>query len=291
MGRTGIWLTLLGMGMLTGCTPKSPEVVAQAPAQRAAPPQITPLTTLTLDPNLASVVQRVIDKSSFDLPVRAHPSVVRTVAYIQTQPQARAIMEASLQNAGRYKSQVIDVLARDHLPADLFYVAQAESAFLSPALKGKGQLLGLWQFIPSTARHYGLRVDGGVDDRTDVFKCTDAATRLLLDLQHTFNDWALTVTGYNAGAAILERAMEVAGSRDVWTVIETPDALPEESRSYLPLVYAHAIISRDPAAFGFTSKVDTTTRQDLETSWDRYYSIRYAPVSLLGLTPSTGKLP
>lgn len=274
----GVLLGAVGAG---GCAPREtlppPEAAPPAPREAAAAPEVfvVPPFTPQVQAALEVEARAVIGQARFSIPVSARPAVLRTLHHIQHHGEARALMEASLAGAARYRKEISAVLSRDGLPVELFHVAQAESAFLAADLQGKGLAVGLWQLVPSTARHYGLRVGDGFDDRTDVFKSTDAAARLLVDLHATFQDWELAITGFYAGAGIVSRGLELAGTRDAWALLETPDALPAECRGYLPYVYALAIVSQAPTRFGFNPKEDPAWMADVQRDFPRYYTHRY----------------
>jgi membrane-bound lytic murein transglycosylase D len=108
---------------------------------------------------------------------------------------------------------------------------------------------GLWQFMPATARQYGLRVDGDVDERTDPDKATPAAARYLNYLHDRFGDWTLAVAAYNCGEGRVERLMRKHDARTFWQLVEA-GALPRETERYVPSIIAATIISRDPRAHG-----------------------------------------
>ncbi|MGH9510050.1 MAG: lytic transglycosylase domain-containing protein [Terriglobales bacterium] len=118
------------------------------------------------------------------------------------------------------------------LPVDLLAVGWVESRFDPTALSPKGAR-GIWQFMPETARHYGLLVGEGRDDRTDLVLSTRAAARHLADLYHRFGDWPLAVAAYNAGAERIEAAVTRAGTRNFWSL---QPWLPTETQGYVPAV-------------------------------------------------------
>jgi hypothetical protein len=128
--------------------------------------------------------------------------------------------------------------ALDPLPAILQSVARVESAGDALALSPKGAR-GLMQFMPETARRYGLRVDAKDDERTDPAKSSAAATRYLQDLFSHFGDWQLALAGYNAGEARVEQAIRRSGLREFDLLL---GFLPEETRRYVP-----AVMNRVPA--------------------------------------------
>ncbi len=124
------------------------------------------------------------------------------------------------------------VFAEEGVPQELLVVAEVESGFDPRALSAKGAR-GLWQFMPETARRYGLRVDTRVDERLHVARSTRAAARYLRDLHLLFGDWQLALAAYNAGEQRLANAIERAGSR---AFADLATRLPEETRRYVPAV-------------------------------------------------------
>jgi membrane-bound lytic murein transglycosylase D len=104
------------------------------------------------------------------------------------------------------------------------------------ALSPKGAR-GVWQFMPETARRYGLVVNGLRDDRTDIEKSTRAAVRYLRDLYGQFGDWSLALAAYNAGERSVRAAMDRSGFREFRSISDRM-LLPAETRSYVPAVTA-----------------------------------------------------
>ncbi len=118
-------------------------------------------------------------------------------------------------------------------------VAYVESRNNPQALSPKGAR-GIYQFMPDTARRYGLRVGAGHDERTDPLKSRVAAARYLEDLFEQFGDWKLALAAYNAGEGRVQGIIERTGIRDfmqmAWLKL-----LPEETRRYVPAVLAHQV--------------------------------------------------
>lgn len=142
---------------------------------------------------------------------------------------------------------VVEPILRTHgVPTDLVAVILVESGGRATALSPKGAR-GLWQLMPDTARHYGLRVDEIQDDRLDLFKATDAAARYLHDLYAQFGDWRLALAAYNTGEANVVSAVLRAHTQD-FDQLTNLRLLPLETRNYVPRVLAAAPSIGQPSA-------------------------------------------
>ncbi|MEM9325768.1 MAG: LysM peptidoglycan-binding domain-containing protein [Bacteroidota bacterium] len=122
-------------------------------------------------------------------------------------------------------------LAKYNLPDELKYLAIVESG-LRPNAISRANAVGLWQFISSTGRIYGLKGDWYVDDRMDPYEATDAACRHLKDLYNMFGNWELALAAYNCGPGNVRKAIRRSGyKKTFWEVYRY---LPRETRSYVP---------------------------------------------------------
>ncbi|QID32909.1 lytic transglycosylase domain-containing protein [Pampinifervens florentissimum] len=161
----------------------------------------------------------------------------------------RRFFELTLQRANYYMPLIKPIVRKHGLPEELALLPVIESAFNNFAVSRSGAA-GLWQFIPSTARRYGLRVDQFVDERFDVLKATDAAMRYLKDLYSMFGNWELALASYNCGENCVARR---TGGIDFWA---TQRFLPEETRNYVPAFFAVLLLARDPEKYGLSVKVE-----------------------------------
>jgi membrane-bound lytic murein transglycosylase D len=124
------------------------------------------------------------------------------------------------------------------MPDELKHLAIIESA-LNPLAKSPAGALGLWQFIPSTARLYNLRVDGEVDERIDPERSTDAALSYLKDLHRIYGDWLLAIAAYNCGPGNVNKALKKAAAAGKGRDFKSIRAyLPRETVGYVPAFVA-----------------------------------------------------
>lgn len=130
-------------------------------------------------------------------------------------------------------------LSDQHMPLELKYLSMVESELRTDVESGSGAV-GLWQFMPSTAKHYGLRIESWLDERRDPESATAAAVIYLKDLYTEFGNWELVVGAYNCGSGRMRRAVRKAGSNDFAQVARH---LPEQTQEYLAKFYAAAYVS------------------------------------------------
>lgn len=120
-------------------------------------------------------------------------------------------------------------LEKAGLPKELKYLAMVESG-LYPTIESPVGAVGLWQFMPQTARHYKLQINEYVDERRDPYRATESAVKLLGDLYKQFKDWELVLAAYNCGPGRVRRAIRAAGSKDYNRI---KGYLPKQTREYL----------------------------------------------------------
>jgi membrane-bound lytic murein transglycosylase D len=150
----------------------------------------------------------------------------------------------------RHRGMVQSIFAEFNLPSDLVFLSLVESGFSTSAVS-RSKAVGPWQFIKSTAKIYGLRVDHWIDERRDPVKSTLAAAQYLRDLYHLFGSWPLAMAAYNAGEGKVGRALARTEGADYWDLTDTK-LLKRETKEYVPRFLAAALIAKDPARFGLT---------------------------------------
>jgi membrane-bound lytic murein transglycosylase D len=185
-----------------------------------------------------------------DLPIHPDAKVERFVNYFTKNNDGRKLFRALLQRSGRYRGIVEPALHDKMLPRDLMALVAVESGF-SPTAVSTAGATGLWQFMPDTARAYGLAVESDYDERRSVTRATDAGTRLLADLYDKFGSWELALAAYNMGYKGMLNVVRDTGSNDFWTLSKITGALPEESVLYVPKIMAVALILNNLERFGF----------------------------------------
>lgn len=130
-----------------------------------------------------------------------------------------------------YFPMIEDVFSSYDIPLELKYMAVIESA-LNPNAVSRVGATGLWQFMASTGRMYGLTINSVVDERRDPVKATHAAARYLKDLYKIYNDWILVIAAYNCGPGNVNKAIARSGNKkDYWDIYYR---LPRETRGYIP---------------------------------------------------------
>ncbi|MEM6262422.1 MAG: LysM peptidoglycan-binding domain-containing protein [Bacteroidota bacterium] len=128
-----------------------------------------------------------------------------------------------------------EALDREGMPVELKYLPVVESA-LNPHARSRVGATGLWQFMLSTGRLYGLKVNSYVDERKNPFKATEAALRYLKNAHREFGDWLLAIASYNCGVGNVRKAIiRSGGKRNFWQIMPY---LPRETRGYVPAFIA-----------------------------------------------------
>lgn len=157
--------------------------------------------------------------------------------------------ERMLGRANQYFPVFEYYLAKHQMPESLKYLAVAES-MLVPGAVSPARAAGLWQLMPTTARAMGLRVDGTVDERLDMYRATEAAVLMLKDLHEQFGDWHLALAAYNCGPGRVRRAIRAAGGYTYYPKVKR--FLPTESQQYVAAYVAAAYTINYYGDYGLT---------------------------------------
>ena len=225
-----------------------------APEQKAEPAPIdeaNEVTNYPVDPNLKAKATAEIKTTHSDLPLMMTDQVAGYINYFST--RGRPTLEHGLTLSGRYREMIERILKEEGVPQELIYVAQAESGFHPYAVSRAGAR-GIWQFMGSRARAYNLHRDLWVDDRQDPEKSTRAAAHHLKDLYNQFGDWYLAMAAYNSGPGTVQSAVKRTGYADFWELYRR-NVLPRETRNYVPIIVAVAIMAKNPSQYGLQTIV------------------------------------
>lgn len=150
-----------------------------------------------------------------------------------------------IKRANRYFPIIEPILKENNIPDDLKYLMVIESS-INPLAKSGAGAAGLWQFMPTTAKEYGMEVNNCVDERYDVEKATRAACKYLKNSYAKYGDWASVAASYNAGQARISRQLaiqNVTNSLDLHLV--------EETSRYVYRIIAAKLLFSNPSDFGF----------------------------------------
>lgn len=150
-----------------------------------------------------------------------------------------------MEDAHMFIPAIKQILSEYQIPAEFLFLAMAESNFSNRAYSHK-KAVGLWQFMPATARFYHLRIDTYVDERRDFIKATKAAAKYLSTLHKRFGKWYLAAIAYNCGGGALNHAISKAGS-DELNVLTDEDKkyIPKESRNYIRKILALMLVGNN----------------------------------------------
>jgi len=153
------------------------------------------------------------------------------------------------------------IFAEEGVPLDVTWLGQVESAW-KPKAVSWAAASGLWQFIPSTGRMYGLRQNAYIDERNSYEQATRASARHLKDLSKRYNgNWELAMAAYNTGAGNIDRAISRAGTANFWMIYPY---IAQETRNYVPNILAVILIAKNPEKYGFRGiKSDTPMSYDV----------------------------
>ena len=175
-----------------------------------------------------------------------NPLIQQFINYYQG--RNRSTMENGLRRSGQYMRLARKIFAEEGVPVDITWLGQVESAW-KPKAVSWASASGLWQFIPSTGRMYGLRQNAYIDERNSFEQATRASARHLKDLAKRYNgNWELAMAAYNTGAGNIDRAISRAGSANFWMIYPY---IAQETRNYVPNILAVILIAKNPEKYGF----------------------------------------
>ncbi len=186
----------------------------------------------------------VIDDREGHIPLVTNSQVESYIRYFQG--KGRKGFNIWLRRYVQYKELILPILEEYDLPEELIVVSMIESGF-DPKAVSKAKAVGLWQFMYSTGKQYGLKRNWYIDERQDPVKSTRAAAKYFVDLYDEFEDWYLVLAAYNTGPGRLNRALNLHETSDYWQLY----SLPKDTKNYIPYYLSSAIILKNPEKYGF----------------------------------------
>ncbi|WP_417912081.1 LysM peptidoglycan-binding domain-containing protein [Candidatus Electronema sp. TJ] len=237
-----------GQCQIAATTGQAPQTgIIEAP-NRPEPPLVSgPLPQPAETAAQPESVKNAAKRAACDFPVLVNRQVQFYLDLYQG--KQRKHFSRWLERSALYMSFITAELEKAGLPVELAYLAMIESGF-DPVAYSPSHASGLWQFVPSTGRNFGLRVDSWADERRDPEKSTKAAAAYLKALYRQFGDWHLAVAAYNAGEGAVARGLKRYSAKNFWE-LASHDCLRLETKRYVPQMIAAVLIARNPAQYGF----------------------------------------
>jgi len=257
----GPWLWILMLSLsLAGCAttsrhdgdysslpaaPQHPPHAAPQPSGQTAghPPSVRAMPQLPPE-EYEDLLDRI--RSGFALPDVDHYEIDRQVEQYRSRPD---FLDRTFRRGGRYLHFIVEEIEKRGLPGELALLPIVESAF-NPVAYSRSRASGLWQFIPSTGKHYGLEQSWWLDERRDVIESTQAALTYLNYLSQYFQgDWLLAIAAYNGGEGTVSRARDRNAQSGRGTDFFSLN-LVTETREYVPKLLALRRLVGNPEAYG-----------------------------------------
>lgn len=245
-----------------------PPELAPAAATVIAQPQVrdtSPVSESDVSRGAASIFGDSVaapptpDEPSWDIDVHSYESRSRVEHYVQLfSGSAKERIQARLEEGTRYEPMIRAKMRDGGLPEDMYYLALVESGF-DPNAYSRAAAVGMWQFMTSTGRDMGLRVDWWVDERRDPVKSTVAAVRFIKGLKEQFGSLYLAAAAYNGGPGRVARGLsryaddlEGTSGDDLFFALAEKNYLRNETREYVPQLIAAALIAKEPDRYGMS---------------------------------------
>ena len=239
-------LLIVGGVLLSGCTPKVKEVVLGKEEVRVVK-RGSPIFTA----EERSFLRREAKRLGISVPKREE--IERELRELLKDKRS---LETALRRANLYIPYIKPIFRELGLPEELSLLPMVESMF-NPFAVSRSGAGGIWQLMPETARRYGLKVNGEVDERFDLIKATRAAGMYLRDLYREFGRWDLAIAAYNCGEGCVRRRSR----GDFWS---SKDLLPDQTRRFVPKFFAVLLVARSPERYGLKVRMDSLRIENLK---------------------------
>lgn len=220
--------------LLTAATPATATRPATEPVQ--SPHLYTPSPSVPL----------TVDLWGSQMPIDTRDLYERLDRELTAMTYTHGTTLLTLKRAARYRPVIEPILKENKVPADMFYLACIESN-LDPLAVSPAKAAGIWQFMPATARQYGLEVNEYVDERYNLEKATRAACRYLKEAYAKYGDWYTVAAAYNAGQARISKELDTQRQQSALDLY-----LNAETSRYPFRIMAAKLIMENPSFYGFT---------------------------------------
>lgn len=204
------------------------------------------------NPVLSDSVSGEVEKVPLHIPIEINRNVSQWIKFFTE--REKEMTQRYFDRGEALRPHIEAILKENEVPTELYYLAMIESGFVTHA-KSHAKAVGVWQFMPGTARNYGLQVNSHVDERHNWIKSTEAAASYLKDLNNVFGSWYLALAAYNAGEHRIVRSIMKGKTRDFWALAEA-GLLPKETLNYVPKFLAAHIVGKNMKRFGFSNVVE-----------------------------------
>ena len=185
-------------------------------------------------------------KQNVNFAFTTNPLIQQYINYYQG--RGRSTMESGLRRSGQFMKMARQIFKEEGVPVDITWLGQVESAW-KPKAVSWAAASGLWQFVPSTGRQFGLRQTAWIDERNSYEQATRASAKYLKSLALRYNgDWQLAMAAYNTGAGNVDRGISRAGTANFWAIYPY---IAQETRNYVPNILATILIAKNPEKYGF----------------------------------------
>src|SRR5690606_26676651 len=267
MHHSPLLVAALCVGALTACAPGMGTGRQQAPRPAEATPKPDPAEAERVARSLGvrwSVPELKLDAAaseevrgpsvaSWDIDVRNWEDHDRVGHYVRLFGGSGVKGFATrLERGSVYEPMIRSAFRAQGVPEDLYYLALVESGF-EPHAYSRAAAVGVWQFMPATARGFGLRLDWWMDERRDPVASTYAAARFLSELRNQFGSDFLAAAAYNGGPTRVRRsltrhasALGGASGDDAFFALTEIGFLPRETQNYVPQLIAAALVAKEP---------------------------------------------
>ncbi len=227
-------------------------------------------------------------KDGYGMPDSTSPLVANHEQWYRSRPDYISRM---VERSQRYLFHIVEEVEKRGMPTEIAFLPMIESAY-NPQAYSSGRASGIWQFIPSTGKNFGLKQNWWVDNRRNVTFATDAALTYLQKLYTMFGAWDLALAAYNAGEGTVGRAIERNKRLGLPTDYESLN-LPPETKNYVPKLQAIKNLMTNPGDYGLKIQTIANTpyfaKVSAPTQIDAHLAAKLAEITdeeFLALNPS-----